>query len=70
MTVIRDLRSECFGESLTAITQEVFQTQATCSLYEEWFKQATADMTERQLIELFPHGLSFNALSTMETVKQ
>jgi ABC-type multidrug transport system ATPase subunit len=69
VTVIRELRNECFGENLTAITQEVFQTNSTKSLYEEWFKQATADMNEKQLLGLFPNGLSFNALSTMESVK-
>jgi ABC-type multidrug transport system ATPase subunit len=69
VTVIRELRNECFGENLTAITQEVFQTNSTKSLYEEWFKQATADMSEEQLLDLFPNGLSFNALSTMESVK-
>ncbi len=69
-TVIRDLGSECFGENLTSITQEVFQTNASPSLYTEWFKTATADLTDSQLLRLFPHGLSFNALSVMESVKQ
>lgn len=61
-TVIRDLGSECFGENLTSITQEVFQTNASPSLYTEWFKKATADLTDMQVLHLFPHGLSFNAL--------
>jgi predicted ATPase len=69
-TIIRPPVKECFGENLTSITQEIFQTNASPSLYQEWFKEATADMEEEELVSLFKHGLSFNALSMMESVKR
>lgn len=69
VTVIRELQKECFGENLSAITEELFQTSATPSLYQSWFKQDIADLSENEVAQMFPHGLSFNALSTMHTLK-
>ncbi len=68
-TVIRELRKECFGENLSSITEELFQTNATPSLYQNWFKSNTADLSDDNVLELFPNGLSFNALSTMHSLK-
>ena len=68
-TVIREPVSEGFGENLTSITQEVFQTSSSPNLYQEWFKLALGAHDDEEIRALFPHGLSFNALSVMESIK-
>jgi hypothetical protein len=68
-TVIRDPVNECFGENLTTITQEVFQTSTSPSLYAEWLKAAIVSLEEDEILRLFPKGLSFNALSVMQSLK-
>jgi predicted ATPase len=68
-TVIREPVSECFGENLTTITQQMFQTSSSPSLYQDWFKQAVTDLGDTEIQQLFPKGLSFNALSVMESMK-
>ncbi len=69
-TVIRNLRKECFGENLSSITEEIFQTVASPSLYQTWFKHIAGGLSEDEVLTLFPNGLSFNALSTMHTLKE
>ncbi|GAA4451610.1 AAA family ATPase [Novipirellula rosea] len=69
LTTVRELVRECFGENLTAITQEIFQTNASPSLYHDWFKDAASELTDDEIVALFQRGLSFNALSALESVK-
>jgi predicted ATPase len=69
-TVIREPVSEYFGENLTTITQEVFQTSSSPSLYQDWFKLALGAHDDDEILALFSKRLSFNALSVMESLKQ
>lgn len=62
---------ESFGENLTVITDEVFETTVARNNYREHLKKLRLDLgyNESQIVELFDHGLSFNARAFLSSLE-
>lgn len=57
----RKLGFESFGENLTTLTEEAFDTIEIKGTYKEWFEKIAKVMTYEQALEIFGDRLSFNA---------
>lgn len=54
--------SECFGENITKITDDLFDVQSTESNYKSILKKMSKKMMYEDILELFEGKLSFNAM--------
>jgi predicted ATPase len=67
--LITKLPIESFGESLSNLSKEVFQTLTTPELYKRFLKKLVHS-NQSKIDELFPEGLSLNALLYLESLKE
>lgn len=58
---IRKLGMESFGENLTTLTEEVFDTIEIKGTYKEWLERISKDMNYEQALQVFNNRLSLNA---------
>ena len=54
---------ESFGESIEVLTQEVFKTRDVEDNYKNFFQKVSQQMPYKEVLALFPNGLSLNAKS-------
>ena len=60
---IYNLSLESFGESIEVLTQEVFKTRDVEDNYKNFFQKVSQQMPYKEVLALFPNGLSLNAKS-------
>lgn len=58
---IRKLAMESFGENLTALTEEAFETIEVRGTYKEWFERISEQMKYEDALKIFGNRLSLNA---------
>ncbi|WP_203296531.1 AAA family ATPase [Luteirhabdus pelagi] len=61
ITTTRTLDIESFGENLTTITTDVFDTNEINGTYKQFFKSISKIYTYEEALDLFEHKLSLNA---------
>lgn len=59
---------ECFGESISAITNEIFEVSENESNYKSYLKRLSRFYTKEEIIEMFNDELSFNALTYLNAI--
>ena len=58
---IRKLGMESFGENLTTLTEDAFETVEIKGTYKEWFENIAKEMDYEKALEIFGNRLSLNA---------
>jgi AAA domain, putative AbiEii toxin, Type IV TA system len=66
-TFISILAVESFGENLSALTDEVFQVNASESIFQAWLRSVRGKASEDQILGVFTKPLSFNAKSLIRS---
>ncbi len=59
--IVRELGIESFGENLTTITVDVFQTDRELSNFQEYLAKMAQEHSYEEVLELFGEKLSLNA---------
>lgn len=59
--IIKKLTIESFGENISALNSSVFETSGIKELYKELLSAFAKNMSEDEILKLFPLSLSFNA---------
>lgn len=58
---IKKLAMESFGENLTTLTEEVFDTVEIIGTYKEWLERISKEMDYEKALKIFNNRLSLNA---------
>jgi predicted ATPase len=66
--IVSQLGIECFGENLTTITDEVFETSEERNNYRTHLKNLSETYSYEEIIELFDRQLSLNAKSFLLSI--
>ncbi|MEJ0032431.1 MAG: AAA family ATPase [Bacteroidota bacterium] len=69
--IVRKLGSETFGENLTILTEQIFQTVGVDEFYKKTLKDLSARYTKKQILKIFNEsgtGLSLNAKIFLESL--
>lgn len=61
ITTTRNLDTESFGENLTTLTRDVFDTSEINGTYKQFFKSISQKYSYEEALELFDNKLSLNA---------
>lgn len=61
ITTTRNLELESFGENLSTLTADVFDTNEIKGTYKQFFKRISEDLTYDEAVRLFDDELSLNA---------
>jgi hypothetical protein len=67
---IRKLGIESFGENLSTIATDIFQTDRELSNFQERLEEMTDEYTYEEILELFDNKLSLNAKIFLKTQYQ
>jgi predicted ATPase len=67
-TFIGELSDESFGESLSVLTEDIFQVNTAETLFRSWLNAVPRRTSEKQILNAFTKGLSFRAKSVIRTV--
>lgn len=65
---IETLYSECFGENISTITNDVFDVREHESNYKTWFRKMSGKFSKDEIIDLFDGELSYNALTFLNSL--
>jgi len=66
--IVSRLGKECFGENLTAISNEVFETSELHSNYQEHLRELATRYSYQQILSFFDGQLGFNAKSFLRSL--
>ncbi|WP_027402906.1 AAA family ATPase [Aphanizomenon flos-aquae] len=66
--IVSQLGIECFGENLTTITDEVFETSEERNNYRNHLKKLSETYTYEEILDLFDRQLSLNAKSFLVSI--
>lgn len=67
-TLIAKPETEFFGENISNITNDLFEVQEHESNYKSYIKSMLENIDEDELFDLFEEGLSFNALTYINSL--
>jgi Fe-S cluster assembly ATPase SufC len=65
---VSTLQEECFGQSLTSITESIFHSADEPPVFADWLRQLVAEHEPSEIESAFPLGLSFTARSYLQSV--
>lgn len=66
--IVRKLDIECFGENISTITQNVFDTIEVKGTYKDFLEKISEEKTFDEVLEIFNGRLSFNASTFLKGV--
>lgn len=66
--IIEKPNTECFGESISNITNEIFEVREHESNYKSYLQKISENKTKEEIIDLFNGDLSFNALTYLNSL--
>lgn len=64
--IVRKLDIECFGENITTITQNVFDTIEVKGTYKDFLEKLSEEKSFDEILKLFDGRLSFNAATYLK----
>lgn len=67
--LVRSTRAECFGESISAIIDDIFDVNSSESSYMAILDEAIKKMDKEAIYKLFSKGLGLNALIYLESIE-
>jgi predicted ATPase len=66
--IVRKLDIECFGENISTITQNVFDTIEVKGTYKDFLEKISQEKTFDEVLEIFNGRLSFNASTFLKGI--
>lgn len=66
--IVYNLNIESFGENLSTITNEIFETDCAATNYKDILDSLSINFTKEQIISLFDKSLSFNGKLYLESI--
>ncbi len=66
--IVRKLDIECFGENISTITQNVFDTIEVKGTYKDFLEKISQEKSFEEVLELFNGRLSFNASTFLKGI--
>lgn len=65
---VEPLQTECFGENISTITNDIFDVREHESNYKTWFRKMSESYSKEDIITAFNDELSFNALTFLNSL--